>query len=163
MIQDKRLLWPLLLLSLAVNLFLGGMVASRLLSSDPPAGSPMPGNPLLLGLSRHDLMQKPELATIWQQHHAEVQQAMHTLRAAQQQVRESLQAQPWDRSRLEKALSDLRHAAVLAQEQWHGVLAEIAALLPANERSNLVGDGHFHRPGGGMGLGMGRHGGNRSP
>ncbi|HEY6876396.1 MAG TPA: periplasmic heavy metal sensor [Polyangiales bacterium] len=116
----KRLSWALAI-SIGLNLFLLGFGAARAWRGHGgPAHRP--------GLMRMLGPPSPELRA---QH--------HELEAARKRVAEAFAAEPYDRTRAEHALADLRARVTRSQELLHQHLLERADTLPPEERRRLAG------------------------
>ncbi|MEO5348702.1 MAG: periplasmic heavy metal sensor [Magnetococcus sp. YQC-3] len=152
----QRLLLVILFISLAINVFLVGLVVAKRTELHA-----VPGHHLMAGFGwlNTDVAHSPEVVALWNGRGGDVHSAMHELRVAQQRVRETLQADPWDADSSVMALAELRQRVGVAQERWHQVLLERAAKLPVAQRAKLAvlvpGTGR------GMGRGMGRNGGEK--
>ncbi len=145
----QRLLLVVLFVSLAINLFLAGVVVARRTELASTPGSHFMAG---AGMFNAEVAQRPEVVVVWKRRETFVRSSMHELHAAQQQVKETLNADQWDANALSMALAELRQRVGVAQESWHQVLLEMAAELPAEQRMQLA----LSVPGMGRGVGRGR-------
>jgi hypothetical protein len=113
----KRLSWALAL-SIGLNLFLVGFGVARAWRAH---GDHRPGLMRVLG---------PPTPALRAQH--------QELNAARRQVGEALEAEPFDRGRAERALTELRKTAGRSQELLHQRLLERAAQMTPEQRHKLA-------------------------
>jgi uncharacterized membrane protein len=131
----QRLVLIILFVSLAINLFLAGLVVARRTElSTTPATHLMAGS----GVLNTELVHRPEVVAAWKRRESSVHVSRHELHAAQQRVKEILDADQWDADALSSALAELRQQVGVAQEAWHQILLEAAAVLPADQRMQLT-------------------------
>ncbi|MEO5334345.1 MAG: periplasmic heavy metal sensor [Magnetococcus sp. YQC-5] len=151
----ERLVLVILLVSLAINLFLSGLVVAWWMEDyKRTAPSSVQGNHFMagFGMLNTDVAHRPEVVAVWNRRESSVRSSMRALRAAQQRVRETLQADPWDADSLSKALAELRQRIGVSQDLWHQVLLETAAELSPEQRVQLA----LFVPGMGRGVGRGK-------
>lgn len=136
-LNDKRIV-TILLLSLAVNLFLLGMFASRLIGSGPArqhAAEPVNLQWLTgdLGAGQRQAL-LPELQ--------EMNQALRPARLAlirdQRDVSRELMAEALDREALTEALTALRQSNENYQQAMHRQLVDVLADMPVEQRRRVM-------------------------
>ncbi|MBF0184635.1 MAG: periplasmic heavy metal sensor [Magnetococcales bacterium] len=149
-----------LLISLSANLFTLSLWLSRPAAQPAtPPFTPTQSQPMGNRAMHQAWLHSEQLRPVWQKREASIRQHMQSLHTAQQQVRQLLQAETWEANRLEQALAELRLQMTAAQTEWHQLLLESAALLPAPQRAQLAMPALRF----GMGRGMGRHAPERAP
>ena len=125
-----------LLLSLAGNLFLGGIVAARWINRPEPGVGPAQGPQLALrGVPREyrkaieDALaaKRPEITT-----------ALEATRQARNKIREALSAEPFNAAVLQTAYATLRESSMIAQQKYNEATVEAAAKLPAEVRKAMA-------------------------
>ncbi len=165
-----------LLVSLALNLFLGGLIATRWLRG--PVDGPRSGRPHLRFDSLREALGPEAKAAIDQvddQHSATIRKTMREMMKARRAATEALTADPFDAEKAREAHKVLMTKETTARSAMHEALVELAAALPAEQRAKLGqamrkrGKGGHHgrrRSGRDGGWGQGRDGGwgqNRAP
>lgn len=131
-----------LVLSLAINLFIGGMVIGRLLHPPrhpdrPPAPSAMlegPGGVFegLGGATRNRVFGRMKADS------SQLRGSFDDLQTARETVGAAMVAEPFDRAALEAAFAGLRTSSKEAQATLHGLLVDAAAEMSVEERSALL-------------------------
>ena len=96
MIRDRQrfLLW-LVFISLALNLFVGGVMVAMWLGQQPPDRLPHAPGAFMMGLGMPQdpgAPPPPEVSAIWTRQEAALRAGMHELHTAQQRVRDALRA-----------------------------------------------------------------------
>jgi uncharacterized membrane protein len=150
--------WMLILLvvSLGLNLFLGGLMAGRWFSGPPyraaaamtergPAGEP---NRILQRMA--DSLppeDRPVFETIIAKHREGVLRAAGEARDAREIVRAVLRKEPFDRAALDRAFEDVRKSNAALQLAIQSTIGEAAAQLPPEARQRLADwRAHGRRP-----------------
>lgn len=139
-------LWIVVLVSLALNLFLGGLVTGRWLGGAPQGGlrtaNPtdivMPFNPRqflrsLPGERRKEIMKLIKGRT------GEVRRAFRAVPAAREEIIAALESDPFDAARLEAAFAGTRGRFDEAVGAIHGVILSLADELTPEERKLMAG------------------------
>jgi uncharacterized membrane protein len=154
-----------LAVSAALNIFLAGFVAARLLLADRPCptAGPRGEGPHSAGPRNAPGVRAAEGATepmrrLMHKRHDRFRPRQRALRDARQRVARALQAEPFDSASLETALAGLRQATAESQEAIHAMLVETAGSLTPQQRRNLSGSRLLRLPGSGPGSGPPRRG-----
>lgn len=126
-----------LLASVGINLFLGGLMAGRILKSGGEREARMP--PPMARLFEHlPEGARESMQGAMRQRQGEMRQRAQFMRAARETVAEKLAAEPYDRAAVEAALAELRQRQVDMRGVFHGALAETAAGLPPEQRRQIA-------------------------
>lgn len=141
--------WVLIVLivSLGLNLFLGGLMAGHWFSGPPhppraaqgergAAGEP--GRILQRMASTLPPEHRPAFEAAIAKHRDRVAQAASQSREAREQVREILRKDPLDRAALDRAFEAVRTSNIALQTEIQMTIAEAAADLPASARQRLT-------------------------
>ena len=135
-----------LLLSLAVNLFVGGILVGRWFRDQPTASLsteaslPQRGQrPLLAMFQRITRKLEPEERRLFHDavlsYRAELRSAFRGVRQARRTLRRTLRAEPYDRQALEAALAELRARKDIFEKTLHSAALDgIERLSPAGRR-----------------------------
>ncbi len=126
-----------LVASVGLNLFLGGLMAGRLLKSGGEREARMPP-PVARLFDQLPETARESMQGAMRQRQGEMRQRMQSMRAARESVGEKLAAEPYDRAAVEVALAELRQRQVDMRGVFHGALAETAAGLPLDQRRQLA-------------------------
>jgi uncharacterized membrane protein len=124
-----------LVLSLAGNLFVAGLVAGgRLGRDEPPQGSLIDR-----AVSRFSQDLPPEgkqaVRAAFVAHRTQIMDQIHKLRDARRTVSKLIQAPTIDKAALEQSLAHLRDETAAAQNIFHQVLEEATLAMPASVRA----------------------------
>lgn len=138
-------LWAVVLVSLALNLFLGGLVAGRWLGGGQPGGfrsaSPtdivMPFNPRQF-LRTLPNERKKEIIRLIRSRMGEVRQAFGSVPETRKEIIAALEADPFDPARLEAAFANTRGQFDEAVGSIHQVIQTLAAELTPDERKLMA-------------------------
>ncbi len=129
-----------LVASLAINLFLGGMAISRWVFHEPP-GAHDAASPDGIGhfnrRAAHEALDagaRKRVEAIWRDRFDDIRPRIRAARKARHDVMRQLMAEPIDATALEAAYAALRVSTDEAQTAVHGVLAEVAQMLPPDQR-----------------------------
>jgi uncharacterized membrane protein len=158
--RRRRWLGLALVLSLAVNLFLVGILAGGWLARGPAAGFDPAAGPASIPHMIRALPPTARDAAL--ERFAERRRAlrgqMTALRRARQSVYEALTAEAFDRAALEAALGDLREQVAALQAGLHEAIVAVAERLEAEDRREMAETlrGLARHRGRGMGPGRGR-------
>jgi len=128
--------WALLfLISLALNLFLAGMLTTRWLHRWRAASGPMGMGPASL----HSLGPegRPIAERVWASRRDELSTRARAAREARKRAAEALSSDPFDATKASSALADSRAKTMAAEESMNQAMVELAGALPAGERANL--------------------------
>jgi uncharacterized membrane protein len=141
--------------SLAVNLFLGGIYASRWFMHSPGrmaeralgAGGER-GMPAFLERMAESLPpgERAKLTAAITKHQSEIASNGAAVREARRQVRDVATAENFDRAAAEKAFGDLRERSMRFQRSLHETLIDAAADLPPSARRQMVEAGRRGGP-----------------
>lgn len=132
MTELRKAPWALLfLISLGINLFLGGMLVSgrmhrRAGREGPPEGMNAIAAPY-----------KPLAQRVWKERRGEMQDKKRRVQDVRARAAEAMMAEPFEPARAASALADLRTAQADAQRVMHEGLVELARELPRAERARL--------------------------
>lgn len=166
--RPARWLAAALLLSLGINLFLGGMLFSRNffgLSSSLSANSDggfsrgRGGRGGLMRLMRQapelvEPARRAEIEALLAEHQTAVQEQISGLRAARRQLREQLTAEKLDQNALNDTMRQLQERSQAARDAVHGMVLAVATRLSDSERQKLFSQ--MRQRGRGPGSGQGR-------
>lgn len=147
--SSKSRPWVLIVLviSLGLNLFLGGLMAGRWFSGPPhrmagvqgergPAGEP--GRILQRMAQTLPPENRPAFEAAIAEHRDRVAQAATQAREARDLVRDVLRKDPLDRAALDSAFEKLRTSNVALQTEIQQTIADAAVNLPAPARHRLT-------------------------
>lgn len=125
----QRWLWVLLAVSLSINLLIAGAVLGRWLkrNADHPA-------PMAWATKTLDASTRERLRPLLQQNREEARQLRRRMRAAADDVRRAISAEPFNEAVLAEALSRLREVSADYQLTVHTVALEALQELSVEER-----------------------------
>jgi uncharacterized membrane protein len=142
--------WVLILLivSLGLNLFLGGLMAGRWFAGPHHRQSPMAaaergpaGEPNRI-LQRMAASVPPEHRGAFEaaiaKHRDRIVQAASQSREAREQVRDALRQEPLDRTALDRAFENVRVRNMALQSEVQTAIADGAAAVPSDARQRLA-------------------------
>lgn len=139
-----RLVSILLFASLAVNLFLAGLMAGRWLDHWPPRHPPRMERAEHKG-SAPRWMQRalgpeagPVLEEVWQSHTAEIEPIRQALDASRDAVTAALAAEPFDPQAYAAALRDMQDLRVRLYPIINDVMTEVVGRLTPDQRQRIV-------------------------
>lgn len=147
MVTGTRTSWLtiLLVVSVGLNLFLGGLFAGHWYAGRPgmvvaPGGSAeTPGRGLLQRMiASLPAEERPAFEAVVAKRRPQVTQAVGEVRAARQTVREALLREPLDRPALDTAFAELRRRNDALQATIQATIAEAAAGLSPAARRRLA-------------------------
>jgi uncharacterized membrane protein len=147
----SRKLSIILVISIALNLLLGGSIASHWLFRGDSVTAGFRG-PLHHTAAREKLSggNQAKVDQIWHQRRAIHRENIHAMRDARRHVYDAIVADPFDRSTLDIAYADLHQRLLKARTGMARTLGDIAAELPAAERQAYFKEGFrrfkHHRP-----------------
>ena len=135
-----------LALSLAINLFLAGMITAGWLaeSDSESAARERPPRFFRNGLAGLDEDIRPAVEEVRRRHAREIVPLTREMRAARREMRQALAAPELDRIRLEAAFENLRRRSVGAQTAIHALMLEIAETLGPAQRKQFFERMHPH-------------------
>jgi uncharacterized membrane protein len=136
-VSAPRWLIVVLLISVGFNLFLGGLMAARLVHAQRDRDMRMPP-PVARFFDQLPDQAREGMQGAMRQRQGEMRQRQQALRAARTALGEKLAAEPYDRTAVEAAFADLRQRQVDMRAVAHGALAETAAGLPADQRKRIA-------------------------
>ncbi len=140
----------LLIVSLAANLFLGGVFAGGFIEAWRQDPEPSHGRPPPFRLHMGGMLERlPEDARgqahdVMERHRGRMRGSVGEMRQARREVAAALAAEPFEPNRLETALAELRRRGGAAQAAMHGAMAELAGDLGPEARRALA-EGLAHR------------------
>lgn len=137
--RPNRTLSALLFLSVALNLFLGGVLASHWLFRPPPWDDGGPGDRLpplhrLADGAGLDPPYRDQVTALWLDQRPRLHRQMRAVREARRQVHRLLTAETLDRAALATAQETLSQRLTAARAAMQDHLLEVAALLPPEQR-----------------------------
>lgn len=137
-----------LLISLAINLFVGGLAAGRHFAGSPaptqPAiAPPQPGERVPVPAVRRFIAALPEehrpiVEASLAERRPQIAAATRELRAARERVRDVLVAERFDRAALDAALEGVRDRNADVQRVLHQALVQAADRLPQEARRAIA-------------------------
>jgi uncharacterized membrane protein len=144
-----KLLAAALLVSLALNLFIGGVVAGRLLSPTPPAtvaggenGEQRPIRRLVMALATNlGDTERSIFITVITDRETEIRSAGREVRAARRAALARIHATPFDRKALDAALVTLRQRQDALQVALQTAIADAVEKLPDDARKRIGAPG----------------------
>ena len=153
-----RVVAIVLFASLALNLFLGGVMVGGVLAPRQDAAAGPGGFGGLIANMRQVAAELPPdqqaaLHEAMGRHRSEIRQDLVALRDARQATLAALAAEPFDRQAVEAAFAELLRRSQAAQAAIQDAILDAAERLPADARQELVDAGRRHGPGGIMGRG----------
>jgi uncharacterized membrane protein len=137
-VTRSRWLLAALVVSLAVNLAVGGVVLGHVLRGPPgwrpgdPEGGPAHRLMRLLPPEARDTMRQSFEAA-----GPDIRARAKALREARDRVRDAIAAEPFDRARLDAALSDMRVHVDALQTAVQAAIADGVSKLPADVRRKV--------------------------
>lgn len=145
--QTYKKLAVALAISVAVNLFIGGMIASAWLVQRPPGGFRAAG-PLMMGqeLAARDETARPAFAAVRDRHKRDIRRSFKSVQKARRAAHRALVAEDFDPAAFEAALAEVRSRTAGAQRALHAAFAELAANLSAAQRRRLAEGMRRRRP-----------------
>ncbi len=138
-------LGALLVASLAVNLFLGGIVAGHFGASrmrPPPLFAPGTDTLFRLIPDRERLAMRERLHA----NHPEVMEAHQHLRKLHREVSQELGKDTPDRTLLDHKLAEVREGVELLERSMHDAFLDTVLTLPTQERRRLLSEMHRQLP-----------------
>jgi len=129
--------WAVLaLLSLVLNLFLGGLLAGRLLRPDHP---PREMGPISLFRASKDLDpgSREIVDRVREKHHRSIRETMERAASARAAVIDSLCAEQFDEAKAREAFKTFRTEMGGAQDEMHESLIEVAKEMTPAQRAKL--------------------------
>lgn len=154
--ERGRVFAVLFVISLGINLFLGGVIAARWIA-EPPASPDM--RPLSVGSLRGALGPGANgmVDDVMAGRRGEIRARMQEAAQARDRAQQALSAEPFDPQKARQELANFRHKSALAQQSMQEAIVELAAKLTPQQRKRL----HWvlQGPGAGRGRGPRYHGG----
>jgi len=142
---SQRVLGIAVVASLALNLFLGGLMAGDWLRgrTAPPPFAPMMSFSSMRHALGHDA--KPMVESVMRQHHESIRRHIDDVRTARRDVAAAIGAEPFDRAQLETALARMRAEVGQAQTAFHGAFADVVGNLTPEQRQQLAKESQRRR------------------
>lgn len=134
-------LWVILGVSLAINLFFGGLIAGRMLShrGRPPHAAFEDDLGPRGFLKRSGLREAgPEVKQILRARREELKSNMRSLGQARQDVRVALSADPYDAQAASAAFARTRELSGKLQADMHNALLDVASKLTLEQRRRMA-------------------------
>ncbi len=127
----------LLVVSLAANLFLGGVLAGRWFRPAPASFEP---GAFSMNRMRRALgpEARPAVDRVWARHQADIADRMRTAAEARDRATQSLRADPFNPAKAAADLAEFRARAAEVQQAMHGAVIELAADLTPEQRRRLA-------------------------
>lgn len=134
-IWNRRLLWVVLIGALALNLFLGSVLAGRWMARSERTWS-------LASMIERRAERLPEadaavLRTAFDEQKAGLETLVDQLRAARERARAAANAEPFEAAALQAALAQVRSRTGAVQEAFHDLYLEVAPALSSAGRRGL--------------------------
>ena len=132
-----------LLLSLGLNLFLGGLAAGRFFGPHHRSfarmeASDRPGQEFFRRLiGRVPAEHRGTFEDVLNAKRPDMDRASQTLRDSRLKVREAVRAEPFDKAKLESAFVEVRERNMALQKSVHEAMVEAVQQLPAEARRQL--------------------------
>ncbi len=124
-----------LVLSIALNLFLGTYLVSRWRQPDPFSIFPkIPVHKLMKSLPED---QRDEVEVLWRARKPELHKQFRAMREAQVRLQEVLKAETPDRVALDNAFDDLRAVRSQLEHTMQGAFVDVIMILPPDARQEL--------------------------
>jgi Spy/CpxP family protein refolding chaperone len=122
-------------LSLGLNLFLGGMIASKWIFGSPPTIEQFV-RPFdrRAGLEVLDPASRDRVEAIWRDNRSEVRSKARAIHEARRAVKRALVADPFDQDAFTAAQRELASRSEAFRTMMNARLADIAEALPADKR-----------------------------
>lgn len=142
MTKSRKWLISGLILSLGLNLFLGGFLVTHMMRPDPFGIFPK--------IPLHQLIREMPEATrekakaIMHERHPLMHQQFEAVKSAQDQLQQSIKADQVSREALNGAFDNLRHARGDLEQTLQNSFIDIILMLPPEERKNLAL--HWYQP-----------------
>lgn len=133
-----------LALSLAINLFLAGMISAGWLAESESVAREGPPRFFRNGLAGLDADIRPAVEEVRRRHARKIVPLTREMRAARREMRQALAAPELDRIKLEAAFENLRRRSVGAQTAIHALMLEIAETLGPAQRKQFFERMHPH-------------------
>jgi hypothetical protein len=131
-----------LILSLGLNLFLGGFLVTHMIRPDPFSIFPkIPLHQLIRELPEET---REKAIAIMHDRHPLLHRQFEAIKAAQDRLQQSIKADHIDREALNTAFNDLRRARADLEQTLQGSFVEIILMLPPETRKNLAL--HWYQP-----------------
>ena len=135
---SPKVLGGALLLSLAVNLFLGGMFLSRLPSHHQGGSEPKVERIIERMAATLPEADGRTLREVYRVHQADFEQLVAELQRSRDEVRRVLTTDPFDQAALQTAFAQQRQRRQAIHEAIHGMLVEGAPRLSPEGRRKLA-------------------------
>jgi Spy/CpxP family protein refolding chaperone len=136
-----------LAVSLALNLFFGGVLAGRWLRPPHSPWSASDGGPPGAAFTGSvGERYRPGMDAIWQRHRGDWRERAAAVSEARQALRRQLMTDPADKAAIERTGANVIAQIAESQKAMHRNLAEVAATLPPEERERFL-NAAFERSG----------------
>lgn len=138
---SARTISIVLFLSLALNLFLGGMLTVGWITRrafEPARGGPGPSEMLFHAGEALGGGQHPRLRSVIDPRKPALVGHRRAIRSARTEVVQALEAEPFDRQRLSRGLAALRRETASSQAILHESLVELAQGMNVEQRRRMA-------------------------
>jgi hypothetical protein len=125
-----------LILSLGLNLFLGGFLVTHMMRPDPFSIFPkIPIRELIKDLPKEA---REKAKASMQARHPVLHQQFEAMKQAQLRLQQAIKADPFNRDELDAAFDNLREKRAALEQNLQSGFVEIITMLPAEDRRNLA-------------------------
>lgn len=137
--RTRRWVWPLLIISLALNLLFVGLMAGSLWRHGGPGGR----HKVFTGAVEKLMKELPEekrtiAANLLDQHREGLRPVRQQLREARKAAKEAVVTEPFDKQKAESALSRFREIKTSQHESMHTMIMGLLTELNLEERNKLL-------------------------
>lgn len=133
--MTARRLWIVLILSLAGNLFLGGLVAGKLIyDNQPQRHGPRLRVDLRHGMEVLKPAEREKATKMWRLRRPELRTRLRAVREARRKLRRVLEAEGSTQAQIEDAFAEAHKRSSDVQVAFRSVLRDIAVALPEDQR-----------------------------
>lgn len=137
--RKRRWLWPVLIVSLSLNLLFIGLVAGRMLTQDDRGGRQR----IFTGAIEKLMQDLPEAkrlhaGELLKKHRETVKTARRDLREARRNAREAVLTEPFDEAKVSAALARFREIRSVSHQSMHDMMLGLMKELNLEERKKLL-------------------------
>lgn len=137
--KKRRWLWPLLIVSLALNLLFVGLMAGNWWRHGGHGGR----NKVFTGAIEKLMQDLPEAkrdhaATLLNRHREEVRPLRQQLRDARKTAKDAVLTEPYDAAKVEAALARFREIRTSQHKSMHNMIMDLLKDLNLEERKKLL-------------------------
>ncbi|MFQ5625389.1 MAG: periplasmic heavy metal sensor [Methyloligellaceae bacterium] len=140
--KKRRWLWPLLIISLGLNLLFVGLVAGRIWTHGY-GGHPAARNRILTGAVERLMKDLPEAKRqhareLLRRHRESVKPVRQQIRKARRAAKDAVLTEPYDEAKVAKALALFREIRTGQHQSIHGMMMALMMDLSLEERKQLL-------------------------